>query len=233
MSTVPPTALERLRRVHNARDLAELALAGVRRVVDLADSDVLEWKRGKPIPRVKPREDVAVVRFDERSQDAWLEVIPPYRQKPLAGFQSRGDVGYIALVDGEFAGWLWISRVTFRDPWSGLRVRLAPDEAYSHSFYVAEAFRPKGVASVLVARMLADVKADPGIASVYCWVDRRNRKSAFVLQMGFGFSGVQKIKRLHILRRWGGQVPFSAQPRSGPMSRVGRHTEWHDIAPAL
>jgi ribosomal protein S18 acetylase RimI-like enzyme len=233
MSTGPLTAAERLRRARNAREVAELALGGVRRVIDLADADVFERKRGKPVPQVKPRDDVAVVRFDERPEAAWREIIPPYRQKPLAGFQSRGDVGYIALVDGEFAGWLWISRMTFRDPWSGLRVRLAPDEAYSHSFYVAEAFRPKGVASMLVARMLDDVEADPGIASVYCWVDRRNRKSAFVLQMGFGFSRVQKIKRLHILRRWGGQVPFSAQPRSGPMSRVGRHAEVHDIVPAL
>jgi RimJ/RimL family protein N-acetyltransferase len=233
MTTAPLTPVERLRRARSAREVAELARAAVRRVIDVADSDVLEWNRGKPVPQIKPRAGVAVLPFDERSEAAWREIIPRYRQKPLPAFQSRGDVGYIGLVEGEFAGWIWISRESYRDPWSGVHIRLAPDELYSHSFFVAEAFRPYGVATVLVARMLSDVQADPRIAKVYCWVDRRNRKSAFVLQMGFGFSRVQKIKRLHILRRWGGQVPLSAQPRHGPASRVGRHTDPRDVTQAL
>jgi RimJ/RimL family protein N-acetyltransferase len=233
MTTRMLTAVQRIRRARNASEAAALALAAVRRVVDVADTDVLEWNRGKPIPQIKPRADTEVVRFDQRPDAAWREIIPPYRQKPLPSFQARGDVGYVALFEGEFAGWIWMSRMSYRDPWSGLRIRLAPDEAYSHSFFVAEAFRPQGVATVLVARMLTDVQADPRIATVYCWVDRRNRKSAFVLQMGFGFSRVQKIKRLHALRRWGGQVPLSAQPRYGPLSRVGRHTDPHEVARPL
>src|SRR5947209_16581785 len=128
MSTAPLTPVQRITRVRSAREATALALGGIRRVLDVPGVDLLEWQRGKPIPRAKGRAGAEVHRFDERSEAAWREIIPRYRQKPLKNFLNRGDVGYVGQVGGEFAGWIWISRVSFRDPWSGLLVRLAPDE---------------------------------------------------------------------------------------------------------
>jgi hypothetical protein len=74
-----------------------------------------------------------------------------------------------------------------------------------------------------MARVLSDVKNDPGITRVYGWVDRRNRPSDVMLRVVFGFKQAQRIKRLNFMRRWGCQLPLSARPAYGPFSRAGRH----------
>jgi hypothetical protein len=129
----------------------------------------------------------------------------------------------VATVDDRFAGWMWLSRTSHRDPWSGLHIRLAPDEAYAYAMRAEKADRHLGIAAVLVSRLLSDVRGDRAISRVYGWVDRRNRESQTLLRMMFGFKQVQRVRRLRTLRI-GWQVPWSDDPKFGPVSRVGRHS---------
>ena len=205
----PPGALAR------ARELAA-------KLAEVVDTDVLEWDAAKT-PRVpRARVPVELVRVGPESDGAWLELLPGGRRSEVPAFLRRGDRGRIALVDGRFAGWVWLSRVTHRDPWSGLVVRLAPDEAYAYALWVEPEHRPSGVAGVLMADVQAEVHADPGLSRFYGWVDTRNRESQLLLRM-LGLKDVQHVKRIHLLRRLGRQVPRSARPPCGPLSADGRH----------
>lgn len=197
----------------------------LKRVFEVVRTDVLEWDAGGAIPQIGRPVSKDVVRIDPRLSDAWRTIVPRSSHRAVAAFRRRADIGYLAVADGEFAGWVWLSRTSHRDPWSGLRIRLAPDEAYSYALSVPEKFRPEGVAAALMAHLLSDVRADSKVTRVYGWVDRRNRQSAVLLRMIFGFRPIQTLIRVHLVRRLGAQVPFTARPPYGPMSRRGRHAD--------
>jgi ribosomal protein S18 acetylase RimI-like enzyme len=194
-----------------------------RRVVDVVETDILEWRDVK-----EPRKPQAAVPLEFRVVDATtiaeLEAIVPRHLYSVAAtaFLARGDVGFAAISEGRFAGWVWLSRVTHRDPWSGLTINLAPDEAYAYALWVAEPFRPKGVGRALMTRMLHDVHSDPALSRVYGWVDKRNRESQMLLRL-LGFKDLQVVKHARVLGRVGLQVPRSDRPRFGPVSSQGRH----------
>lgn len=193
------------------------------KLVEIVDTDVVVWPTTRPVPRVRADGGWDLVRVDpDTPRETWAALIPPRHHHQVRRFLSRADIGIVASVDGRFAGWVWMSRVTHRDPWSGLKVWLAPDEAYSYALWVLEEFRPLGLAGPLMASMLSEAKKDPSLSRVYGWVDRRNRQSAVLLRMVCGFSQVQSLRRLHVLRRWGRQVPRSARPDAGPLSRPRR-----------
>jgi GNAT superfamily N-acetyltransferase len=192
-------------------------------LIEILDTDLLEWDADREIPEA--RGPAEIMRIEPDGTDEWREVIPPSRHGAIVWSRRRGDVAYVAVLDGNFAGWFWLSRSPYRRyPGSGLKVRLAPDEAYAYGLSVDEQYRPQGVAVSLIARELSDAQNDPAINRVYGWVDRRNRQSDVILRMVFGFKQAQRIRRLRLLRRWGFQVPFSARPPRGPLSRTGRHS---------
>jgi GNAT superfamily N-acetyltransferase len=193
------------------------------RVFEILDTDMLEWDAGAGIPE-SSRSDTEVMRIEPDGKEEWRELVPRPRHNAIDWSLTRADVAYVAFVGGRFAGWVWLSRSPYRRyPGSGLKVRLAPDEAYTYGLWVDAPYRPRGVAVSLMARVLSDVKNDPGITRVYGWVDRRNRPSDVMLRVVFGFKQAQRIKRLNFMRRWGCQLPLSARPAYGPFSRAGRH----------
>jgi hypothetical protein len=57
---------------------------------------------------------------------------------------TRGDVAYVATVDVQVVGWIWLSRVSDRDSWSGLRFSLAPAECYAHDLWSLPQYRTQG-----------------------------------------------------------------------------------------
>ena len=184
--------------------------------------DVFEWRSTNEIPNPTEAQDLSIRRLSPEDLSA-REVLPKNQSKVVDSFLARGDHGYVATVGDRFAGWVWLSRVSHRDPASGLHIRLASDEAYAYAMKVEKAHRQRGIAGVLMARLLSDVRNDPKISRVYGWVDRRNRKMQFMLRMMFGFTQVQHVWRAHI-PRVGWQVPWSDTPKFGPVSRVGRHS---------
>jgi hypothetical protein len=184
--------------------------------------DVLEWRSSTEIPSPTQAEGVAIRPLSAEEPGA-RDVVPESRSKAVDSFFTRGDQGYVATVGDRFAGWVWLSRVSHRDPWSGLHIRIAPDEAYAYAMRVEKPDRELGVAGVLMSRLLSDVRNDRVISRVYGWVDCRNREMQLMLRMMYGFTQVQRVWRASA-PRIGWQVPWSDNPKFGPVSRAGRHS---------
>jgi ribosomal protein S18 acetylase RimI-like enzyme len=192
---------------------------------EIVPVNVIERATRSAVPEPAHAEGSEIEAVDSTRPGAWRALVPRNRWKALEANLARGDRGYLATVDGRFAGWIWVSRRSHRDPWSGLRIRLAPDEAYTYGMWVDPLYRAVGLAASLVAAMLEDLRGDPDVELVYGWVDARNRQSEMLLRIVFGFTHVQTVRRVHLLRRLGWQVPRSDEPRFGPLSRRGRHSE--------
>lgn len=205
----PPTALR--------RNLGKLA--------EVVATDLLVRDTTRPIRSRQARVPLSVSRLTTTDQTV---LVPPDRHSRVRAFLTRGDTGFVGHVDGRYAGWVWLSRISHRDPYSGLRFRLAGDEAYAYALWVEPDLRPQGVAAVLMTEMLTEVAGDPALDRVYGWVDQRNRESQVLLRL-LGFERVQEVRRLHLLRRVGRPLPGTAKPPYGPLSRAGRHAD----APAM
>jgi ribosomal protein S18 acetylase RimI-like enzyme len=209
--------------VSSAPRTSETWRAYARKFLVASRVDVIEWRSTEKIPQPPQVPNAAIHRVFSPEPGEWRDLLPRRRRKTIKPFLARGDQGYLATISGQFAGWIWLSRVSHRDPASGLHIRLAPDEAYSYAMWVDSAYRDLGIAGVLVSTMLSDIQKGPPISRVYGWVDPRNRESQVLLRMVFGFTQVQQVRRIHLVRR-GWQVPRSDHPRFGPVSRVGRHS---------
>jgi len=199
--------------------LAELT----RHFVDVVPVDVFEWRASNSVPDLPPIEGAAVHLLRDGPSEAGDVLLPSYA-KTASSFLERGDRGYVAAVDGRFAGWLWLSRVSHRDPWSGLRFRLAPDEAYLYAMWVEPEYRKLGVGAMLLATQLSDVRREADVSRVYGWVDEANREMQVLIRMVFGFKPVQRVRRVRILHLLGWQLPRSDEPRFGPVSGAGRQS---------
>ena len=196
--------------------------ARLHRLVDVIATDVLVRDVTEAPRRPRAQVDVEVTRI--RSDADWPAAVPARRRTSAAASLARGDEGFVATVDGAFVGWIWLSRTTHRDPWSGLHIHLASDEGYAYALWVEPELRPKGVARFLMVAMLEAAAADPALTRVYGWVDRSNRESQFLLRL-LGFKDVQTVKRVMVLDRRGSRLPRSDRPRYGPMSSRGRHRQ--------
>ena len=198
------------------------------RLVEVVDTDVLAWEATKAPRPARAQVEVELVEVD--TPEDVRRVAPARHADEAQAFTARGDHGFAALVDGRYAGWIWLSRESHRDPWSGLRIRLAADEAYAYALWIEPDFRPKGVARLLMVAMLTSVHADPALSRVYGWVDRENRESQMLLRL-LGFKNVQSVRRVMLLERFGRALPRTDRPPSGPLSRHGRHRTAMVVAP--
>ncbi len=196
-------------------------LRSLGRFVEVVGTDLLVRDVAKPI---RPRQARVALEVNRVSHMRQLDRLPAERHARTRTFLARGDEGFVGWVDGAFAGEIWLSRVTHRDPYSGLRIRLARDEAYAYALWVAPSQRPHGVAAVLMTAMLSAVAKDADLGRVYGWVDQRNRESQVLLRL-LGFERVQDVRRLHVLHRLGRAVPGTARPRYGPLTPRGRHSD--------
>jgi GNAT superfamily N-acetyltransferase len=216
-----PRSPNRRQRLARRRRQAGLKLG---RVIEIVHTDMMMWEAARPLRAPRSRVDVEVRRVRAADEEGWQRVLPPERRPRARVFFQRDDIGFVAQVDGRFAGWVWLSRVTHRDPYSGLLIRLAPDEGYAYALWIEPELRPHGLGSVLMAAMLAHARDEEGLSRVYGWVDQRNRESQLLLRM-MGFVAVQHARRVHLLRRIGRPLPASVRPPYGPLSRAGRHSD--------
>ncbi len=187
--------------------------------------DVFEWRQEQAVPEPVAADgvEVSVMSADHPGRRDALE---GRFEATAPSLLARGDTCYLATVDGRFGGWLWFSRLPVqRDPWSGLRIRLAPDEAYTYAMWAEPELRSLGIGGRLMSTLLRDVQADAATRRLYGWVDRENREMQMLVRMMFGFAPVQRVTRLRLLDRVGWQVPLSDRPRFGPVSRAGRHSD--------
>jgi hypothetical protein len=163
----------------------------------------------------------------------WLNPLRRARwRREVAGRFRRGDVGYVATVDGEIASWIWMSsRPDIRQAGSGLHIHLAPGDVYLYHFWAVPRHRHLGTARFVMSGVLRDLHdADSGVEprpdgrnpQVFGFIDRPNPPNLLLLTVGFGFRMVQTVHYIRLLYTVTFQVPWSATPPDGPCSRNGR-----------
>jgi ribosomal protein S18 acetylase RimI-like enzyme len=133
---------------------------------------------------------------------------------------ADGDIAFVATVDGEVAAWAWVSRLpSVQCHWSGLRFRLAPDEAYIYDLWSFPAYRSIHAGPFVIRSLIEDAHASGEVSWVFGYVLRENRLSQVMLRAMLGFEQVQTVKDLRVLSRFAMQLPHTDQPPVGPVSR--------------
>jgi hypothetical protein len=155
-------------------------------------------------------------------------------RREVGGRFRRGDVGYVATVDDEIAGWIWMSPgpgPVVRDAKSGLRIRLEPGDAYLYHFWAVPRHRHCGTARFVMGGALwdlyrahADVGSRPDSSDprVFGLIDRPNPANLLLMTLVFGFQVVQTVRRARILSGFALRVPWSARPPGGRLLRTMR-----------
>ena len=164
-----------------------------------------------------------------------LRFLNPLRRarwrREVAGRFRRGDIGYVATVDGQIAGWIWrCAGPVIRRAGSGLRIHLAPGDAYLYHFWAVPRHRHLGTARFVMGGALwdlygADSDAAPRLDGtdprVFGFIDRPNPANLLLLTLVFGFQVVQTVRHIRLLYTVRVQVPWGATPPDGPCSRGG------------
>ncbi|MCW2778051.1 MAG: hypothetical protein JWN17_1776 [Frankiales bacterium] len=142
------------------------------------------------------------------------------RRRHRARF-ARGDVAYVATLDGELAAWAWVALGPHVDcRWSGLHFELDPGDAYLYDLWSFPVVRSSGAGAFVVEEMLRDLR-ERGLADrAFGYVLRGNRASQVMHRLVLGFSQVQEVRGVRVMSHWAWQVPDSAVPPEGPCGPV-------------
>jgi ribosomal protein S18 acetylase RimI-like enzyme len=189
-----------------------------RKVLGVHDLDVLGRSCLVPPPAVGADPRLVLHRITDPDDPLLLTCGPRSRRRLLAG-----DVAFVATVDGQLAAWTWVSRQpVVHCRWSGLHFRLAPHEAYIYDLYTFPDFRHTKAGAFVVRGLVEDARRTGEFDWVFGYVMRENRPSQLMLRLMLGFEQVQVVKDLQVLSRFGVQLPFTEDPRTGPVSRQPR-----------
>lgn len=200
-----------------ARGAERCAAAVVKRTFYVLSFDLLvrDLTTGAPSSTLHHR-DLEIRLMASGEPPWWEDVFSGRRRAQVRTVLADGDIGCAALLDGRVVGEAWSTRITKGD----VRVRLAPDEAYTYGLMTDERYRNMGTAIALKAGLLQALAAR-GVTRVYTYVDRRNGPSQALSRRLLGFEQVQQARRVRAFRRWGFVVPGSADPTDGPLITDG------------
>ena len=95
---------------------------------------------------------------------------------------TKNTVGFVATMDDEVAGGLWIALGDYRDHDLGLSFSLGNEGAWIYSARVDESFRRQGIYSHLMAKS-AQSRKDAGHAAPFIGVSKLNRGSHKAIQL--------------------------------------------------
>jgi GNAT superfamily N-acetyltransferase len=133
-----------------------------------------------------------------------------YYRKCLA----RGDFGLAALDGTTCAGRTWVTTASHRDKYSGLRITLAPGEAWCFGLWVEPHYRLRGMGLILLAGSMRELTRE-GATAFHGVVESDNKASQAVLtSLGWVKNG--DVVFVRILNRVGLRVPFSVRQCTGP-----------------
>jgi ribosomal protein S18 acetylase RimI-like enzyme len=204
----------------NRRDLRSLPRAALRRTAALYTVDIVRRQTAQAPPALRAGASFMLHRVISAGDPLLARApIGARRRRQIPATVARGDVAYLATVDDQVVGWVWLSRVSHRDRWSGLRFHLAPAECYAYDLWSLPEYRALGVGAFLMAGLLHDLAEDPTLDWVYGYVDQANAPNQLLLRMVFGFRTVQVVKHLSVLNAIGWQIPLTDRPPQGPCSR--------------
>ena len=98
-----------------------------------------------------------------------------------ASGDPKNTIGFVAMMDGEVAGGLWIAFGDYQDHDLGLSFLLGNEGAWIYSARVDEAYRRQGIYSQLMAES-AQSQKDAGHAAPFIGVSKLNRGSHKAIQ---------------------------------------------------
>ncbi len=150
-----------------------------------------------------------------------------YAKKSLAAKELRIIVATLAET-GEPIGWIWETFATQRGLFTGVpRVRLAPHETFMFDLFVKREWRRSNI-GMMMAHHFYDIyaadKTDVELDYVFGFISYENGPSV-LWHYAVGFNIAQTMNYLAVGPRIKWKIPFSDNPRFGPMSRKGRHTD--------
>jgi hypothetical protein len=216
-----------------SRGLRRLWRGALRRILFLYTADIV-GRRITEEPRTFHADDNLVLHRVTSLSDPILNAPGMYARRPrgMAGRFERGDVAYIATVQGEVAAWVWLSRVSY--PTGVLRIRLAPGDCYMYDLWAFPEYRKLGAGGFVMSGLLRELYnesielhgafGEVDERWVYGYIDRPNLPSLLLHRIVLGCTLVQSVKHLQILNCFWWQIPFTDKPPSGPCSRK-RYTQ--------
>lgn len=183
--------------------------------VTARDSPVDEVDESFEIRTVTSPDDPLLPRICERWQ---LKVA----RESLA--KGEWDI-LVALKDGEPIGRIWETFATEKRMFAGIpRVKLAPDEFFMFDLFVTREYRRSSIGMTMADYFFK--KYPPGETTMkygYGFISYENAPS-ILWHHSIGFNIAQTINYLAIGPRIKWRIPFSDNPRFGPLSRQGRHS---------
>lgn len=181
-------------------------------------------------PRESPVTDVDEqfeIRTVTSPDDPLLPKICEKWQLPVAKASlAKGEWDIlVALVDGEPVGRIWETFATEKRRFAGIPlVRLAADEAFMFDLFVTREYRRSNIGMTMADYFFRKYAPGGDIRYVYGFISYENAPS-ILWHHSIGFNIVQTINYLAIGPRIKWRIPFSDNPRFGPLSRKGRHTD--------
>jgi len=155
------------------------------------------------------------------------QMCEPWQVKIASDSLRKGDWRIlVALAEGRPVGRIWETKATERRHFAGIpRVRLAPRETFMFDLFVEREYRRSNIGMTMADYFFnLYVPGDCDVDYVYGFVSYENAPS-ILWHHSIGFNIVQTINYLAIGPRLKWRIPFSDNPRFGPMSRKGRHTD--------
>lgn len=182
-------------------------------------------------PRPSPVEEVDEsfeIRTVTSPDDPLLaRICEPWQLKVARESLAKGEWDIlVALKDGEPIGRIWETFATERRWFAGIpRIRLADDEFFMFDLFVTREYRRSNIGMTMADYFFR--KYPPGETNVkygYGFISYENAPS-ILWHYSIGFNIAQTINYLAVGPRIKWRIPFSDNPRFGPLSRRGRHTD--------
>ena len=163
-----------------------------------------------------------------RSDDPLLPLLcQPWQRKVAGQSLDRGEWRIlVAMHDGRPVGRIWETFASERRWLSGIpRVRLAPRETFMFDLFVEREHRRSAVGATMADDFFRRYAPElDNVDYVYGFIDHENAASV-LWHHSMGFNVAQTVNYLAVGPRLKWRIPFADNPRFGPLSRRGRHSD--------
>lgn len=164
-------------------------------------------------PEVRDRRGLELCRIDDVESPVFAQLCAKYPDKD---FRARRAIPrrqcYVALRNGEIAGYAWVSADGLHVDEIACAFPLAADEVFIYDCFVDEAFRGEGIYPAMLRAALDGCAAQKGIRRAVIGAVSVNHASL----RGIRKAGFREWKRIYYLQcgslqRWWGLDPVAAR----------------------
>lgn len=138
---------------------------------------------------------------------------------------ARGDVLHLAVGDGAVLAWRAVTLQSHVESDLGLRIRLAPGEAYSYALWVDPDMRGRHVGEFLVVESLHAMAATLSAKTALLAIDRHNTPASGLMSK-LGYHPVDSVRCVRVLGH-GHELAFTRTHSSAGWSPTSRKSRRH------